>query len=159
MLKMYILYILSFLSNIQILLNIFEDFVWFLKHRGVQGYLKHSSVIFPVKITTLFLGIVFSWETRWVDPKAAAPNFRRRRSRCILWIPIMGFQGQGRGVAVHERWMVDEASNFHCLVEYCFGKGLELLKVVFFGVGGGWEIAIVCLFCFFRSFACVFLGV
>ena len=30
--------------------------------------------------------------------------------------------------------MVDEGSNFHCLVEYvfCGGKGLELLKVVFF---------------------------
>ena len=71
----------------------------------------------------------------------------------------MGFQGQGRGVAVHERWMVDEASNFHCLVEYFFGKGLELLKVVFFW--GGWGVGdCYCLFIsFFRSFACVFLGV
>lgn len=35
---------------------------------GVQGYLKHSSVIFPVRKP----GVVFSWETHGaLDPKAA----------------------------------------------------------------------------------------
>ena len=100
-----------FLSNIQIL-NIFKVFFGFL-NIGVQGYLKHSSVTFPVRKT----GSFFHGRHTALDPKAVAPNFRRGRSRCILWIPIMGFQGQGRGVAVHERWMVDEGSNFHCLVE------------------------------------------
>lgn len=132
-----------------------QSFLWFLQKNGVSKdiWSTHLS-FFPLKTHPLFFRVVFSWETRLVDPKAAAPNFRRGRSRCILWIPIMGFQGWGgwRCLA-HERWMVDEGSNFHCLVEYFFvvEKVLNCWRLFFFGwVGGGSLLLLfVCCLCFF----------
>lgn len=143
MLKMY--YILYFVKHPNII-DYLQSFLWFLQKMGVQGYLKHSSVIFPARKT----GSCFMGDTRLVDPKAA-PNFRRGRSRCILWIPIMGFQGQGEG-AVDGGW----GKQFSLFSGICFlwWKRSWIVEGCFFFGGEGLEFAVVvCLLLVF--FWCV----
>ena len=96
------------------IIDYLRSFLWFLQKMGVQGYLKHSSVIFPVRKTR----IVFSWETRLIDPKATQISAAEGHG---AFCGSQSWDSKVRGGGWRfMRWMVDEASHFHCLVEYFF---------------------------------------
>lgn len=67
-----------------------------------------------------------------VGPNA---NFRGR-SRCILWIPIMVFQGGGGDGSAHQ---MDGGCGYFCLVEFSWTS---------FEVFSGWDFGIVVFFLF-----------
>lgn len=141
-----ILYNLSFLSNIQIFLNIFTVFVVSSK-MGVQGYLKHSSY-FPLKNTTLFLESFFHGRHGWLIQKPR--KFPPRKVTVHFVDPNHGIPRSG-GVAVFGSWEVDggwgkQFSLFSGIIS--LWKRSWIVEGCFFL--GGWGVGVCC--CLFISF-------